>query len=268
MAGHPPRTVAMTGAAGKTGRAVLARLRADGFRVRPVVRYERGLPGEAVADLRDRGALAAAFAGADAVHHVPPNLAPDEVEMGEAVLAAARDAGVRRLVYHSVLRPGVEAMPHHWAKLRVEERCWASGLDVTVLQPCVYADNFTAAEGELPLPYSPDAPFSFVTLDDVATAVSAVLRGDGHVGATYELAGPERLSVSALGACRGFGVRQVSVEDWLADHRQPHTYAAEALAAMFRWYDAHGLVGSPTVLRALLGREPAATGVGGDDRPR
>ncbi|RMF06944.1 MAG: hypothetical protein D6773_03950 [Alphaproteobacteria bacterium] len=39
--------------------------------------------------------------------------------MGRTVLAAAHRAGVGRFVFHSVLHPQTETMPHHWRKLKV-----------------------------------------------------------------------------------------------------------------------------------------------------
>ena len=57
---------------------------------------------------------------------------------------AARRAGIRHLVYHSVLHPQVEAMPHHWQKMRVEEQLFAAGLPYTILQPAAYMQNVLA----------------------------------------------------------------------------------------------------------------------------
>ena len=62
------------------------------------------------------------------VYHVCPNVSPDEIAIGRVSIAAARSAGVEHFVYHSVLHPQTEAMPHHWLKLRVEEALITSGL--------------------------------------------------------------------------------------------------------------------------------------------
>ncbi len=52
---------------------------------------------------------------------------------------------MRRFVYHSVLHPQIEAMPHHWAKMRVEEMLFAAGFDLTILQPTAYMQNILGA---------------------------------------------------------------------------------------------------------------------------
>ena len=82
-----------------------------------------------------------AAAGAQAIYHICPNVSRDEVAYARAVAAAARAHGVRRFVYHSVLHPQIEAMPHHWQKMRVEEMLFAAGFDLTVLQPAAYMQN-------------------------------------------------------------------------------------------------------------------------------
>ena len=122
--------ILITGAGGKTGRAVTRALTAKGQAVRALVHRpeqirtvrEFGAPEVVVGDMRDQVALGRAACGVQAIYHICPNMNPDEVAIGEVVIAAARAAKVERLVYHSVLHPQTEAMPHHWHKLRVEER--------------------------------------------------------------------------------------------------------------------------------------------------
>ncbi|MFN8458488.1 MAG: NmrA family NAD(P)-binding protein [Anaerolineae bacterium] len=70
-----------------------------------------------------------------------PQHAPDEVAIGRAAIAVAKAAGGPRSVYHSVLHPHTEKMPHHWHKLRVEELLFESGLEWTILQPAAYMQN-------------------------------------------------------------------------------------------------------------------------------
>ena len=87
----------------------------------------------AIGSFQDSAALARAAAGARAIYHICPNVSRDELAFACAVVAAAQAQGVARFVYHSVLHPQVEAMPHHWAKMRVEEMLFASGLALTIL---------------------------------------------------------------------------------------------------------------------------------------
>lgn len=272
--------VLVTGAAGKTGRAVVRALAGRGLRVRALVfREEDSLPlrqlGAAevlAADMRDEGAFRAAASGARAIYHICPNVHPEEVKIGQAAMAAARSSEVERFVYHSVLLPAVEAMPHHWLKHRVEELLAESGLAYTVLQPCAYMQNLLAQWdsivelGRLAVPYGVDVEMNLVDLADVAEAAAIVLTTEGHAGASYELCGPQAISPARVAdACGRHVGRRVRAEkeDLAAWGRRARTagldeYRIEALVRMFGYYDRHGFKGSPAVLESLLGRRPTS----------
>lgn len=270
--------ILVTGAAGKTGKAVIAALAKKAVRVRAFVRRDEHVAGlkalgaaECVAgSFEDDGALRRAAAGACAIYHICPNVSPHEVAYARAVAAAARAQGVRRFVYHSVLHPQIEAMPHHWQKMRAEEMLLASGLDLTILQPTAYMQNILGAlpgvigEGVFRVPYPVATRLNLVDVADVAEAASVVLTEGGHGGATYELSGTEPLSqievATAIGAALGRPVRAEAetAESWQARARTVGMgeYECATLAAMFRFYAAHGLIGNAHVLAALLGRKP------------
>jgi len=121
--------ILVTGAAGKTGRAVIEALAAKRVGTRAFTRnseHARSLTALGATEVNiggfeDPRALARAAAGAQAVYHICPNVSRDEVANARAVAAAARAQGVKRFVYHSVLHPQIEAMPHHFAKMRAED---------------------------------------------------------------------------------------------------------------------------------------------------
>jgi uncharacterized protein YbjT (DUF2867 family) len=177
---------------------------------------------------------------------------------------------VARIVYHSVLHPQVEAMPHHWHKMRVEECLFVSGVPYTILQPAAYMQNILAqwdsitGEGVYPVPYGADTRLGMVDLEDVAAAAAAVVAGPGHTGAVYELAGPEVLTQTEVASILGrqlgreVRVRVVPLDEWAAGVRAAGLgdYAVETLRRMFAYYDRHGFWGNPNVLGWLLGRPP------------
>jgi NAD(P)H dehydrogenase (quinone) len=253
--------ILITGAAGKTGRAVFRALLSRGQAVRALVHKpeqvrpieELGVQEVVTGDLCDPAAVGLAARGSRAIYHICPNMHPDEAVIGRAVIAAARSAGVQHFVYHSVLHPQVEAMPHHWLKMRVEEQLFESGLSYTILQPAIYQQNVLAQwnsiiqEGIYAVPYRVETRLGMVDLDDVAEAAAIVLTGTGHAGATYELAGAEVLSqievASVLADCLGRPVRA-------------ETVPIETLVKMFRYYEQHDFWGNPRVLGWLLGRPP------------
>ncbi len=270
--------ILVTGAAGKTGRAVLRALAARGAAVRALVhRPEQVATAEAlgardavVGDMGDDGTMRAALRGTRAVYHICPNMHLGEVAIGETAIAAARDAGVAHFVYHSVLHPQVEAMPHHWLKMRVEERLFESGLAYTILQPAAYMQNVlgqwdaVVGQGVYAVPYAVGTRLSLVDLDDVAEAAAIVLTEPGHEGATYELAGPQaptqKQVANILGQQLGRTVhaQAVPLEEWERGARAAGLgdYQVETLLKMFRYYEQHGFEANPRVLGWLLGRPP------------
>jgi NAD(P)H dehydrogenase (quinone) len=137
--------ILVTGAAGKSGNAVVKALAAKGAQVRTFIRNPShvdallalGAAEVSFGSFEDARALTQAAAGVQAIYHICPNVSRDEVAYARAVAAAARTHGVKRFVYHSVLHPQIEAMPHHWQKMRVEEMLFVAGFDLTVLQPFI-----------------------------------------------------------------------------------------------------------------------------------
>jgi uncharacterized protein YbjT (DUF2867 family) len=272
--------ILVTGAAGKTGKAVVKALATRHAPVRGLVRNPAhattlkalGAAEVSVGGFDDAAALNRAAAGARAIYHICPNVSPDEVGYARAVAAAARENGVKRFVFHSVLHPQIEAMPHHWAKMRAEEMLFTEGFELTVLQPTAYMQNLLGAwrsivaDGMFRIPYPITARISLVDLDDVAEAAALVLTQDGHAGASYELVGTKALSQSVVAAAIGVALnRQVraeaeSIEAWDARVAAGGMGAHERamLAAMFRYYAQHGLSGNPNTLSWLLGRTPSS----------
>ena len=269
--------ILVTGA-GKTGKAVVKALAAKGANVRALVRrpeHAEALRALGAADISigsfdDAGALAHAAAGTRAIYHICPNVSPHEVAYARAVAAAAQAQNVARFVYHSVLHPQIEAMPHHWQKMRTEEMLFAGGFDLTILQPTAYMQNILGAwrgivaEGVFRVPYPVEARLSLVDLDDVAEAAALVLTTNGHSGATYELVGTSPLSQTEVAAAIGEALRSdvraeaETVEAWEVRARASGMGEHEraTLTAMFRYYAEHGLVGNPNTLSWLLGRAP------------
>jgi uncharacterized protein YbjT (DUF2867 family) len=270
--------ILVTGAAGKTGRAVIGALAQRGAAVRALVHHESrcadvlaaGAADAVAADMLQEGEVTAACRDTAAVYHICPNLHPAEVAMAETLVGAMRVAGVARLVYHSVLHPQVEAMPHHWRKMRVEELLFTQPLAWTVLQPAAYMQNVFAYwrtivdEGVYRVPYAVSTRLGMVDLADVAAVAAEVLLRPGHEYATYELAGAEildqRAIAATLAAALGRAVVAESIDRraWASAARAAgqHAEAVATLLAMFEYYERFGFFGSPTVLRHLLGAEP------------
>ena len=270
--------ILVTGAAGKTGRALIQDLLAKKEPIRAFVHHSgqvsqlkaTGVLDIVVGDFHDNASLSRAAQGVRAIYHIPPNVAPHEISIGKAVIRAARDAHVEHFFYHSVLHPHIKAMPHHWKKLLVEELLIGSGLNYTILQPAVYMQNLLSQwdnivkNGIYSIPYARETQLSFVDLEDVAQVAALVMTEDGHQDATYELVGTPALSqIEVAGIItknldQHVEVKEIPIEVWERTSRASGlgNYQVSTLIKMFMYYQQNGFGGNPKVLTGLLGRQP------------
>jgi uncharacterized protein YbjT (DUF2867 family) len=269
--GYRGRVIVVTAAGGATGTAVVRELRSRGEQVRAVV-SSRGPRPEltalgaqvVVAELTSPMAWSSVLAGADALYLVWPAFDPEEAEGAPALFAEARRAGVARVVYHSVLRPQLRSLPHHAGKDRAEQALAESGLrSWRVLQPCAYADGLDGelaavrASGVLRSYSGLRTGQSLVDLRDVAEAAAVLLLEDGLDGGSFEAAGPEALTAPRLAELIGERLGQeVLADDLVPGGEVPTSYVARCRRTTSDHRRAHGYVGSPRVLTALLGRPP------------
>jgi len=238
----PVGRVAITGASGFVGgRTIEMLVRRGDVAVQAVVRgYGRlarlsPLPQDrlsfAVADICDGDALATAFGGCDAVVHCAFGSSGDvaarwhsSVDGTAQVLAAARRAGVRRLVHLSTaevydctseiidettapIAEIAQDQEYEQQKLAAERLVLADGgpgLERVVLQPAIlygpWAGQWTAAQLErLPtdsgaLPTGNHGRCAALYIDDLVTAIEAALVVPGIDGERFVLAGAEQVS--------------------------------------------------------------------------
>lgn len=285
--------ILITGAAGKTGREVIRALFARGHAVRALVHRDQqarlvqslGARETVVGDMRDEATLREAVRGVRAVYHICPNISSDEVAIGRVTIAAAEAAEVEQFVFHSVLHPQIEDMPHHWNKLRVEEMLLLSKLPYTILQPSNYMQNIVMGlqpgdyvenvlagwraiveRGVYGVPYSVESRtrWNMVDLEDIAQAAAVVLGEPGYLGATYELAGPDTLTQTQIAEMlskklgRTVQAEQVTMEAWTRQALSSgmNSYKIQTLLKMFRYYDRCDFLGNSHVLELLIGHAP------------
>ena len=193
-------TIAVTGATGFVGCALLDTALAQGREIRALTRREqtarRGVEWIR-GDLHDRAALARLVAKAEAVIHVagvvntpdPTGFHLGNVEGTLQLVEAAVAAGVPRLIFVSSLSAREPELSKYGAsKARAEKIVSASGLDWTIVRPpAIYGPRDReilelfklARRGVVPMP--PPGRASVVHVSDLARLLLALVPGDDAV---------------------------------------------------------------------------------------
>lgn len=197
--------IAVVGATGNTGRAVVKELKDLGQDPVCIVRNAdkaREVLGAdartAVAELSDRAALEKALQGVTRVFVVTGHN-PQMAEQQNNVLDAALSAGAKYLVRVSGGRAVVGAQAesvvgrgHH----AVEERLRGSGIGWVILRPGLFMQNtlgqaaLIKSDSKMVLPFAKDLPIAFVDVRDTgAVGARILLDPAAHAGRTYEFTG-------------------------------------------------------------------------------
>lgn len=283
--------ILVTSAYGNQGQRLIPKLAQAGKRVR-AMRATGDLDAlkalgaaEAIhGDASDSKTLARAMEGVETVYHIAPSLHPREREMGLAVVDAAEAAGVKHLVFSSVLHAIITKLIQHEAKRDIEERIVTSELNYTILQPANYMAPVLFApvfkSGIFRLWYALERRQSYIALEDFTdVSVKVICEGQSHYGATYELCSADCLTAyevaERIAKVTGRPIRAeyVTPDDFMIHYRKHPSLEAKRAAGepirvhdfehefdVFRaigaCYSAHDFVGNANAMRWLLGREP------------
>ena len=206
--GSTPGVVAVIGATGRQGSAVVRHLLNDGWQVRALTRTPSSDAAQALlelgaevqqADTEDPGSLRPAFREAYGLFNVqnPQTIGAEaEVRQGRNVAEAAAEAGVRHVVYGAA---GVSDQPTgvgSWdSKLVIAQRFRELGLPLTVLRPMAFMELMTdkgyypqfSTWHLMPKLMGPSRPVGWLCVDDLG-AIAARMFAD-----------PERWSGAVLG---------------------------------------------------------------------
>jgi NAD(P)H dehydrogenase (quinone) len=212
--------LAVTGATGEIGGRVARRLSRLGLCQRLIVRDPSrapGLPGAEVAGAGSYGDAASmrralqgvhrlflvsardrfGVAHRSAVNHVKPP-PYDRLQQQITAVDAAVASGVEHIVYLSVVHASPDATfilarDHFYT----EEHIRASGLEFTFLRASLYMDNVPqcVSAGDVIRAPAGRGRAAWVARDDIADVAAAVLAGKGHEGCTYDITGPEALTM-------------------------------------------------------------------------
>jgi uncharacterized protein YbjT (DUF2867 family) len=262
------------GATGQFAGLVVPALVSAGVQVRALVHdpekkdqvREAGADQAVAGDLRDPASLRAALDGVDGVFLVIPAFAEDTAALGTGVVAAAKAAGVRRLVYSGVYHPSL-SLVNHASTRPVEESVYRSGLEFTILQPAMFMQGLLGGwqsavkDGVFVMPYAKDCAMTFVDYRDVAEAAAIAFATDELVNGTFEVAAGGMVTRTEIATLMTrYAGREVVAQDVDASDAvqgMPDGFEKDGLVAMFADYTAYGFHGGNNLaLRTILGRQP------------
>jgi NADH dehydrogenase len=224
----PELTVCVLGGTGFVGTELVTRLARDGHWIRVPTRATADNDPLRVletvqlitADVHDPRTLARLFSGVDAVinligilnEHGRTTFKSVHVALAEKVVAAARTAGVKRLLHMSSLAADARAAPSRYLRSKGEAearvRASAPALAWSIFRPSVifgpgdsltnrFAGLLRLSRGFLPLARA-EARFAPISVEDVAEAFRKALTDETTIGQTYELCGPEVLTLEQI----------------------------------------------------------------------
>jgi uncharacterized protein YbjT (DUF2867 family) len=272
-------TILVTGATGTVGRHVVDQLLKRGAKPRALVRdpAKASFPAAVTVvpgDLLDIDALRSAFAGVSTLFLLNA-VVPDEFTQALTALNIAREAGVERVVYLSVINSDLYVnVPHFAGKLGVERMLEQMSFNATILRPAYFIDNDRSIKdvvlgyGIYPMPIGSKGLAMIDSRDVGEVAAIELLRREKSTGSLplerINLVGPDTLTGAdvagiwskVLGRSISYGGDDTAgFEQNLRKHMP--AWMAFDMRMMSERFLIHGMIPSPGDLErltALLGR--------------
>lgn len=201
--------IAVTGSTGQLGRLIVNKLK-EKVSADSIVALARSVEnaGDLGVEVREADyakprTLDQALTGVDTLMLVSSSEVGKRAEQHHNVIEAAKQAGVKRIVYTSLLRADTSTLDLAAEHKATEIELKSSGIPFTILRNGWYTENYSgsipgALAGGAFLGSAGSGEISSATRADFADAAVEVLTTDGHDGKTYELAGDESYTLSDL----------------------------------------------------------------------
>lgn len=203
--------IGITGATGQLGRLAVEKLKqkGQGENLIALVRSPQKAADLAVEsrefDYTHRADLASALSGVDHLLLISSNEVGQRKTQHENIIKAAQQAGVKWIVYTSLLHADRSSLSLAQEHLQTEELLKNSGIPYTILRNGWYTENYTASvTGALAagafIGSAAEGKISSAAREDYAEAAAVVLTSEGHQGKVYELAGDTAYTLTNLAA--------------------------------------------------------------------
>ena len=204
-------TIAISGATGQLGRLAIAAIlrRAPAVKLVALARdpARAAMPGveSRPFDYRKADSLAPALSGVQTLVLISSSDFENRSGQHRNVVQAARQAGVGRLVYTSILKGHASPMLIADDHKATEAEIAASGIPAIILRNGWYTENYTGSlQGALAagamIGSAGNGLLSTAARGDYAEAIAAVVTSEGHDGRIYELAGDDAYRMADMAA--------------------------------------------------------------------
>ncbi|MBZ4023394.1 NAD(P)-dependent oxidoreductase [Rhodobacter sp. TJ_12] len=199
-------TIAVTAATGQLGQLVLAALKARGAAPVALARSPDKVSGYEARAFDYNAPNAAALAGVEVLVLISSNDFSDRAGQHKRAIAAAKEAGVTRVVYTSVLKGDASPLTLLAADhMATEAALKESGLQYTLLRNGWYSENLTGALGAAlehgaVIGAAGNGKLATAARADFAEAAAVVALDADHAGKTYELAGDSAFTMTEFAA--------------------------------------------------------------------
>jgi NAD(P)H dehydrogenase (quinone) len=200
-------TIAITAATGHLGRLAIAALQARGATPVALARSPAKAAdlGVEVRAFDYTAPDPAALKGIDTLVLISSNDFNDRVGQHRKAIAAAKAAGVTRILYTSILKGDANPMILAQDHIATEAAIHASGIPATILRNGWYTENYTGALGAAVahgaiIGAAGAGRVNSAARQDYAEAIAVTALDAAHAGKTYELAGDTAHSGADLAA--------------------------------------------------------------------
>lgn len=156
-------------------------------------------------DYNKTNGLAEALQGLDQLLLISGNEIGQRAAQHQNIIHAAREAGIRRIIYTSLLHADRSSLSLAQEHFDTESALKASGISFTILRNGWYTENYTASlpgalQAGVLTGSAGEGKISSASRDNFAEAAAVVLTTPGHEGKIYELAGDESYTLADLAA--------------------------------------------------------------------